>query len=533
MLKVGNVISLHAFGLQPLWEAEVLPSRQIHQQQRQKRSSGTCKMAMTLFNNHCEPCSKGELDLESLPPVQVGIIDDYVVCTGPKSALSGTNPLEFEISASGDDYIDLSQCYLSLKCKVKNSDGTDLRTQTTDGDGNVTEGNQASVGPVNLFLHSLFRQVDVSFNDTLVSTSGDCYAYRAYITDLLSYGSDVKKTWLKRLEGWHEDQAGKYDDQSNTGLRERTKMISNSRSFDLKGRLHIDMLLQERLLPNNLAVKITLVRAEPQFSLMSFETTVNGYDIVIEEAVLEARKVRLAAEEQMRLEKVLAGPGAKYPITHAVTRHFTISSGTSTADLEALFMGQIPNKVVLGMISNDAFSGDWKKNPYRFQHFGLNSACLIVDGRHVPAQPMMPDFSKGLYAECYQSLMKACAQYPNDSSNGITADQYEDGSCFLAFDLTHDESGDGVNYTTPRRMGTVRASLRFANTLTETITVVAFGQYDNIVTIDKHRSVMFDYTAWEKPSATLCIKQNIPRHSVRNLMELIPVCRGGHQNRSI
>ena len=63
----------------------------------------------------------------------------------------------------------------------------------------------------------------------------------------------------------------------------------------------------------------------------------------------------------MLLEKVLAGPGAKYPITHAVIRHFTISSGTSTADLEALLMGQIPNKVVLGMISNDAFSGDWKR----------------------------------------------------------------------------------------------------------------------------------------------------------------------------
>ena len=69
----------------------------------------------------------------------------------------------------------------------------------------------------------------------------------------------------------------------------------------------------------------------------------------------------LAAKEQMRLEKVLVGPGAKYPITHAVTGHFTISSGTSTADLEALFMGQIPNKVVLGMISNDAFSGDLKR----------------------------------------------------------------------------------------------------------------------------------------------------------------------------
>lgn len=452
-------------------------------------------MAMTLFNNHCEPCSKSELDLESLPPVQVGILDDYIVSTGPKSALSGNNPLEFEISASGDDYLDISECYLSLKCKVKNSDGTNLRTHTTATDGTVTPGSQAAVGPVNLFLHSLFRQVDVSFNDTLVSTSGDCYSYRAYITDLLSYGSDVKKTWLKRLEGWHEDDAGKYDDQDNTGLTERTKMISNSRSFDLKGRLHIDMLLQERLLPNNLSVKITLVRAEPQFTLMSFETTVGGYDIIIEDAVLEARKVRLAADEQLRLEKVLGGSGAKYPITHAVTRHFTIPSGTSTADLDALFMGQIPNKVVIGMVSNDAFSGHWKKNPYRFRHFNLNSACLIVDGRHIPAQPMMPDFSRGLYVECYQSLMKVCAQYPNDSTNGITAEQYQDGSCFLAFDLTSDGAGDGVNFTTPRRMGTVRASLRFANTLSETITVVAFGQFDNILTIDKHRSVMFDYTA--------------------------------------
>ena len=449
----------------------------------------------TLFNNLCEPCTKSELDLETIPPIQVGIIDDYIVSTGPKSALSGSGPLEFELTASGDDYLDLSQCYLSLKCKVTNGDGSNIRTKVTSTDGTTTSaGDQASIGPVNLVLHSLFRQVDVTFNDTLVSTSGDTYPYRAYITTLLSYGNDVKKTWLKRLEGWGCDQPGKYDAVENTGLAERTKIIANSRSFDLKGRLHVDMMMQERLVPNNVTVKVTLVRADPQFSIMNFESGTGGCNIVIEDAVLEARKVRLVADEQLRVEKVLAGSGAKYPITHVITRHFTVSSGTSTADLEGLFIGQIPNKVVIGMVRNDAFSGKWTKNPYRFQHFNLSSACLVVDGRHVPAQPLSPDFSKGLYAECYQGLMKASAQYPNDWSNGISAEHYEDGCCFLAFDLTPDDAGDGVNYTTPRRMGTVRASLRFSQTLAQTITILAFGQFDNLVTIDKHRAVMFDYT---------------------------------------
>ena len=105
---------------------------------------------------------------------------------------------------------------MTLKCKVKNWDGTDIHIQTIDDDLNVTARNPASIGPVNLFLHSLFCQVDVSFNDTSVSTLGDSYSYRAYITDLLSYISDVEKTWLKRLEGWHEDEAGHYDDQRNT-----------------------------------------------------------------------------------------------------------------------------------------------------------------------------------------------------------------------------------------------------------------------------------------------------------------------------
>ena len=50
----------------------------------------------------------------------------------------------------------------------------------------------AVVGPTNLLLNSLFSQVDVFFNDKLISSSSNTYAYRAYLETLLNYGKAAK-----------------------------------------------------------------------------------------------------------------------------------------------------------------------------------------------------------------------------------------------------------------------------------------------------------------------------------------------------
>ena len=66
------------------------------------------------------------------------------------------------------------------------------------------------VGPVKNRLHSLFSQVDVYLNGTLVIPSTNTYAYRAYIETLLSYGTDAKDTQLKS-QLWHKDTATHMD----------------------------------------------------------------------------------------------------------------------------------------------------------------------------------------------------------------------------------------------------------------------------------------------------------------------------------
>ena len=126
------------------------------------------------------------------------------------------------------------------------------------------------VGPVNNWLHSLFRQVDVYLNGTLVTPSTNTYAYM-----LLSYGTDAKVTQLTS-QLWHKDTATHMDaveivegPAANEGFVARRANIVRSRVVDLMGRLHVDLLLQDKFLINGVDVKIRLVRSKSAFALMA------------------------------------------------------------------------------------------------------------------------------------------------------------------------------------------------------------------------------------------------------------------------
>ena len=347
------------------------------------------------------------------------------------------------IPPSDDDYLDLSHCYLYLKCRVLKDDGTAKETLKTDN----TTSEDSSVAPVNLLFHSLFRQLDLVMNDALVATSGDPYPYRSYLTTLLCYGSDAEETWLNCLEGWCTDKHGKCNARDNIGLLNRWNRIINSQPFDFKGRLYSDMLLQERLLLNNVNAWLVMSRSRPAFYLMDFNGK-SSYHVHIKEADLEVRKVMVAASEQLRPEKVLTMSRAKYVLAHVATRHFTLAAGATTADVDALFTRQIPTKIIIALVNNEAFVRSWTKSPFNFTHMDLNQACLVVDRWLLPAQPWQPDFMQGLYAETYQALLKSAR------SNGLSAAQFVGGTMLLSWDLTPDDSGRTA-YLSPRCLGNI------------------------------------------------------------------------------
>jgi hypothetical protein len=92
---------------------------------------------------------------------------------------NGSRPCEFSVSGAGEDYIDLANTYLFVEAQIMDDD-------------NAAFDGGADVGPVNLWMHSLFSDVSFSLNENLVSPPTSLYPYRAYIEILLSYGPAAK-----------------------------------------------------------------------------------------------------------------------------------------------------------------------------------------------------------------------------------------------------------------------------------------------------------------------------------------------------
>ena len=118
----------------------------------------------------------------SVPPTQLSLEKGRWIDYRPLSSVQNDDAaITFMISGT-DEYLDLSKTILVVEGTVEASDGT---SQVT-----------ASQAPVNNFLHSLFKQIDVYLNGKQVTPAMGTYPYRAYIETLLNYDVSAKKSQL-------------------------------------------------------------------------------------------------------------------------------------------------------------------------------------------------------------------------------------------------------------------------------------------------------------------------------------------------
>ena len=432
------------------------------------------------------PCGKSELELFSVPPTQTAIESSQWVEYRPITTLSDSSPIEFVITGSGEEYVDLSETYLQVTASITKTNGEDLE-QTRNTDGTVT-GGDAGVGPVNLWLHSLFSQVDVSLNERLVTPSMNTYPYRAYLETLLSYGPAAKESYLTAAM-WYKDTAKHMEDaQLNQGFKNRQVWTMGSNKVVMIGRPHLDLCFQDRLMLNGVDIKMRLVRSKDSFSLMG-----EGH-VKIEDVTLFVRKVKVDPSVQLDHIRGLDRMTAKYPLCRVETKVFSVPKGNMMANQENLFLGQLPKRLVIGMVENKAFNGDKDKNPYNFKHFGVNYLALHLDGKQIPAKPLTPKFGDKLCTRSYASLFTGTGFMGHDRGNHISREEYADGFTLFAFDLTADLDEGGHFHLV--KQGNLRLELHFTAGLEETINVLTYAEFDNVIEVDKARNVLFDYSAW-------------------------------------
>ena len=426
----------------------------------------------------CESVHTG-LDLFALPPTQTAVQDGLWVEYHPLATLAAGAPIEFAVSGATADYIDLSNTYLYVKAKVLRQDGTNPPAD-------------AVFAPVNYWLHSLFSQVDVLLNNTLVTPSENTYPYRAYIESTLNYGREAKTTHLTSAL-YYQDTASQMNSlnaDNNAGFRERHARAVAGRDVDMIGRLHCDIFHQERYLLNNVDIKIRLIPSKNTFNIMAAG---DNFKSIISHASMFVRKVRLNPAVTLSHAKALERGTAKYPLKRVVVKTFSIPRGNVSVVQDNLFLSQTPNRLVIGLVDSAAFNGESTSNPFNFQTLGLSFLSLYLDGKQVPSKPLQPNFVTGQYVRSFFNLMVSSGLVNQDAGSNISRQDFAGGFALYSMDLTPSLIDDNQLFELVKS-GALRMELKFDAPLAQSVTVVVWAEMDSVLEIDRNRTVLTDFS---------------------------------------
>ena len=435
---------------------------------------------MSFLTKHSNECASCELDLFTVPPTQTGIEYSRMVEHSPIS--KGTDgPYEFKIAGAESYYLDLSQIYVSVKCEIFDST-KNARITATD-----------AVAPTNLFLHSMFQEVEVSLNGEGISQSTKTHPFKNYFLTLLNYGRDAKESHLQAAM-YFKDDANEFNNieidttkKNNSGFISRRK-IALKGPFKMHGKLQGDLFCQEKYLLDKVPLEIKLNLSPSKFCLVGSD---DKFKVKVLDVKIFARHCKISSSVYLAHALALEKATAKYPIRRVLMKTFSINKGVGSHNENVILCGRLPNRVVFGLLDDETFNGSITKNCYNFQNFAVTEVAVLANNSHVPESPLKLDFDTIQYTNAYYSLFTGIDKAPLDCGNDISLGEYPNGYTLYAFDLTPDMcQGDHLNI---QRSGSLDIGFTFKTVPASNLICVVYMEFDNLIEVCKNRTVMKDY----------------------------------------
>ena len=432
------------------------------------------------------------MNLFEMPTVDVGVSKIRYVEYKPLNQLNQDVGLEFEIPNSGNQYIDLRRTYLMCKVRVKKADGTDLPDKDTDAVG-------ANVAPVNNFLHSLYSQVDIYLQKKLVTTSNSNYPYEAYFNTLLKYDRPAKETHLESqlyIKDIGQMDASDAIAGANSSLSLRGLYTAKSQTVDMMGPLMSDVCWTNRYLLNGVELKIRLWPTSPSFHLISGNPNPEYKTELVDASlsvclVTPTSETLISHQELMEKKKWMA----VYPYLKTDVKKYSISKGHYCFTADNVYLGNVPTRLIMGLVSEEATNGAFTKNPFNFKNYSIKHLNVTVDGESVPEKPLNMTFGDSMYGSNYIEAYTALygrERYSEDRDGGlfIARNDFFDGYTIFAFDMEPDtrQEEDGSIWPSFKK-GNLRIQMNFAKPLPHTVSLVLYATFPTLFKVDHTRAV--------------------------------------------
>ena len=172
---------------------------------------------------------------------------------------------------------------------------------------------------------------------------------------------------------------------------------------------------------NGVNLRIKLNRAKNVFCPVSSAAGAN-FKVAITEAILFVRRVKVASSIILGHAAGLKHSSAKYPIRRIDCKVLSIPRGFSSFNPDNIFLGQIPKRIVLGLVDTEAYNGSYRTNPFYFKHHNLTQVGVYVDGEQIPRKPLFLNFDasggQNVIAG-YQRLFSGIGRLSQDMGNQV------------------------------------------------------------------------------------------------------------------
>ena len=172
--------------------------------------------------------------------------------------------------------------------------------------------------------HTMWSNVIVELNQTVVSFSNTNYMYKAAIETILGYSHDAKVNQLSVI-GYTGDEGdfeathptkplpGRDASSLNSGLFSRSPWFRGNTSVQFAGPILADICNQNRLILNGVDINIKLYPTKDSFRLMTFPNSLDC-KLVIRDIYLDVCKVDVSPSVMLAQNSLLTkNISAKYP----------------------------------------------------------------------------------------------------------------------------------------------------------------------------------------------------------------------------
>jgi len=278
---------------------------------------------------------------------------------------TGIHPVTFQVDRQ-EDFIDLNESFFEVEWTVKKGDANNLAQVDT-------------VGLANSVAHSLFKQINVRLNGTLISPQTDTYHYKAYIETLLNHDRDDGETILTP-NGWYNclgvPSRGEADvmtvnmlDTTNDDYKALPQDVKNmalgrvqflgGKAVTLRFKPYLEVFHLSKLLVPGVQIGIDMYFNAPQMRTIQWA----GADTLrLTEADVKVRlflsQVRVTPSMYREImSDMQGGKVVTYPTVRGEIRTYSHATDNLHFECSNPFHNKLPNRLVVVLMKQTAFNG--------------------------------------------------------------------------------------------------------------------------------------------------------------------------------